>query len=332
MPLDLVTPYLEKKSGILEQIKTYFDEKKTHPILIKSIQSQIHSLDFPIQCIVIGGTNTFTTTVIDSETHLQISSLSTPLFTSASDYSDFLREIVDLKTKTLLISFAFDMRMDFDGQEPQSYLVRGSKGHIFDGLIGKDLIAETKKILPFIKKVLIWNDQVTLPLFQHLVKGKTSTFSLINGTGMNISLSNSTSISVLEPARLLINDPISREELSLELLVSGKYLYEMYCNMTGREEKSMFEILLQSSIKDETVTQLLLRSSLLFSYCIESLARDLEGETFEIDFDGSIFHRTNGYIEMILQHLQGSLPMKKFNFVPAQSQIEMMIDLTKRIK
>jgi hypothetical protein len=330
MPLDLVTPYLEKKPEIISQMKSYFDEKKTHPILIKSIQTQVQSLHFPLQCIVIGGTNTFTTTMTDHENQIHSASFPTPLFISNLDYTDFLLNIVDPQAESVLISFAFDLKMDFDGEVPYSSLVRGSKGHVFDGLISKDLIAETKKILPQVHNVLIWNDQVTLPLFQHLVMGKTSSFSLINGTGMNISLSQSSSITVLEPARLLLDDPISGEPTSLELLVSGKYLYDQYCTLSGTIEQSTFATLLQSPQKNDILTQLLLRSSLLFSYCIESLAANLKEQSVEIDFDGSIFHRTSGYIQLILQELKGSLPTKEFHFIPAKSQIEMMIRVLRK--
>jgi hypothetical protein len=323
MTLDLVTPYIENKSMLMDSITKYFEKKLAKKILISDIKRHLGALTFPIQCLVIGGTTTTFCTIGEGENG-KVTSLSTPLFLRKQDFEEFLLSIYDKTVKSLLISLAFELDSDFSGGESVSRLVRGGKGHIFDDLIGRDLVGETKKILPHLEHILIWNDQITLPVFQHLVNDKKNTLSLTNGTGVNISVSDSTSISILEPSGLVIFDPIKREKISIEELISGKYLFENYCKLKGDVNHETFAILLKQIDRDDVLESLIERSALLFSICIESVLQLKDIDNMIIDFDGSVLRHTNGYIDLMKNYLQIAMPRSIVDFVPAPSQIEMM--------
>jgi hypothetical protein len=327
MTPDLVTPYLENKSKMMENITSYFEKKLTKKILFSHLQNHLKALTFPIQCLVIGGTTTKYCT-IDKDKKRDITSVSTPLFLTKEDYDNFLLSIQDKQASSLLISFAFDMDSDFSESVAVSRLTRAGKGHIFGGLIGKDMISYTKKLLPSLQHILIWNDQILMPLYQHLVKSETQTMSLINGTGINLSQSNSDSIVVLEPAGLNIFDPISGDDVSIERLISGKNLFEDYCTLSGKIQLEEFAVLLKEPKHNAILSQLLGRSSLLLSFCIEALLKLTDIDSMVVDYDGSVPHKTNGYTEMLKNHLQEAIPSVNIEFNPAPSQIQMLVDLT----
>lgn len=256
------------------------------------------------QVIVIGGTySVFALCKKEHETCKILSSegISVPLFTSKDIFLEFLKPKILPTTKTLALNFAYPLTPIFRDGMLDGTLLRGTKGHTFDGLTEKTIGWEIEKYMNQDLKVTVANDTVCL-LLSGLEKNKAQNLGAgIVGSGMNFAFFKDSNTAInLESAdfnkfeysktgKKIDQESVNPTHSLYEKEVSGVYLFKHY-NLLNKDKQisDTSELNRLAKNNDALAKELLCRSASLIA-CQVAALMDFKSSSMTFIMEGSVF-------------------------------------------
>ncbi len=284
----------------------------------------------PVQVLVIGGTNLVTSLVRKSDNRIEILSSKRgklPVFSSRETFLSYLIEHISDDSDLLAINFAYPMKPVINDGYLDGILLRGTKEHTFDGLVGEPvgevLSAHVRNQLNRDIRVTVANDTVCLVLSGLLHAVPESLAGGVVGTGFNFAyFSDPTTLVNLESGNfdgfpqtetgMIIDESSSNPGFHLfEKEISGAYLFLHY-NLIA-ERNSLKKI---SSTKElaglargnddgaELARAIIKRSASLVAVQIGALYELIQSDQAVVLIEGSLFWKGWRYHDLVLHFLE----------------------------
>lgn len=198
------------------------------------------------QVLVIGGTVYKSALVTINDQRLSIddqTSGSLPVFDTKEMFLSFVTSIIDKRISIVAVNFAYAMFPRFDANRLDGILVRGSKEHRFEGLIGEPVgqtIEDELQKRGQTIKIVTANDAICLLLSGLSKYQKTELAAGIVGSGLNFAIflrekaavnlesANFDKFSLSQEAKTI--DAVSQKpgKALFEKETAGVYLYQLF--------------------------------------------------------------------------------------------------------
>lgn len=252
-----------------------------------------------------------------------------PIFRTQEDLFRCVRDLLDEKTTILAINFAYPIDPFFNGEALDAILVKGTKEHLFEGLVGRavgqaieeHLLKQSKRRV----KVSLANDTICLLLAGLISHPWDSLAGMVLGTGFNMALfldrDRLVNLEVGNFSKFLQTEEgeeIDRQSAIpgvniFEKEVSGGYLYSHFNLLIKKRNVSYPELSSTEGLSDvlssgklearQIAQEVFSRSSKYIASIIagvlEYIGRDL---TFNVE--GSLFWKAPGYKEAVEKNVK----------------------------
>jgi len=250
-----------------------------------------------------------------------------PLFTDKEVFLRFIYSHINPSVKYIAINFTYPTQPVVKNNIIDGCLIKGTKGHTFTGLIGKNVGEE---LTHYIKKqsgktiiVTLANDTICL-----LLAGMNNTNTVLAGgvigTGMNFGIYDGKHLVNLESGNFnklpqtetgkQIDAQSSNPKVQLfEKEVSGKYLFEHYNLIAAQHGLSTPPLFSSSQLHDlacsntsrsAQIAQLLFRRSASLAACqIAGIYYHLKQKQLSFIMEGTVFWTAWNYKAMVEEYL-----------------------------
>jgi len=295
------------------------------------------------QVLVIGGTifrkalikkDGKTLTVIERDAKYQ------PPFKHRKDLELFIEREISDKVSKVALNFAYPLDPIFENGRLDGVLVTGTKGNVFDDLIGKKVGLEVEKYVYKKRhkkiKVAVANDTICLLMaglgrskWEELVGGVIGTgmnfaFFTEKETAVNLESANFDKFPKTHEARLIDEYSANPGKSLFEKEVAGAYLYKHF-NLI-RELKGLSHASIQSTedldrIAQQNIPGVSSVAKDLLQNSAELVASQIAGimlykkKSLTFAIEGSLFWLSNGYRQHVKKTLTRISPDYKAKFI-----------------
>ncbi len=293
-----------------------------------------HSRELPVeaQVLVIGGSNFSCSKVKITSQQVEIIETwdsSLPVISDRDVFISLIDEYIAEKPELICINFAYPLSPATRGNRIDGILIKGTKDHVFNGLVGEK-IGETveniyRKKFNMDSAVLCANDTVCLVL-AGLGRWKAGSLAGgVIGTGFNFGfIADGSTVINLESGNfnrfrhsdtgmIIDEDSTNRGLQALEKEVSGAYLYRHY-NIYAEKfgfprrdigsTRELAAIAAGSGDGAECARNLFERSASLVSALIAAIHDFKDGNELNVIIEGSLFWKGWKYRESVDEHLR----------------------------
>jgi len=288
-----------------------------------------HELHDLLQVISIGGTNLHSGLVSSSSAGYSLGSFThqpLPQLNNSDQFITLIKSVLHPQAKYLALNLAFPLRPRINQGLPDGILLRGTKEHDFEGMIGQSLVSVLAPHLPSIT-LSVGNDASCLalaatPLFP------APAMALVLGTGFNLAFSHDEQIVNIEAGRFnqLPQAPLDRllDHSSqapgtqiLEKQVAGGYLASLFnlyafpLNLPQVSTTSELASLTQSHPGYQLAQALFLRSASLVSASLCGYADFVQTHQLNLLAEGSLFWspQYSSQVKSLLEKLNRELKL-----------------------
>lgn len=333
------------KQDFSEELRLAQDGNKTSlPFILHKIASKPQVEDGEIfQVLVIGGT-IFQKALVKKEGKnivlLEKEEKYQPQFHHKSDFEKFIEKEISSKVSNVALNFAYPLKPIFDDGKLDGILVAGTKGNVFDDLVGKQVGVEVEKLI-FEKrkqkiKVSVANDTVCLLMagrtkfsWEELAAGVVGTgmnfaFFLSEDKVVNLESANFDKFPQTPEAKLIDAHSINPGRGVFEKEVAGAYLYKHFnlineatgLNLPSLHSTQELDQIAQLNGSEEAriARELLLNSASLVASQMGGIA-EFKKKNLVFVIEGSLFWLANGYRQNVKKVLSEICPNEKIRFI-----------------
>ena len=319
-------------------------KKTSFPFILNKIPGKPMIKEGEIfQVLVIGGT-IFRKALIKKEGKslviLERDAKYQPPFKHRKDLEFFVDKEISDKVSVVALNFAYPLRPVFENGRLDGILVSGTKGNVFDDLVGKKVGHElenylNKKLKKKIK-ISVANDTICLLLagltrakWEDLIGGVIGTgmnfaFFIDKNTAVNLESANFDKFPQTPEARLIDEYSANPGKSLFEKEVAGAYLYKHF-NLI-RELKELSHPSIQSTedldrIAQQNIPGVSAVAKELLQNSAELVATQIAGimkfkhKSLTFVIEGSLFWLSNGYRGNVKKCLAEICPEYKARFV-----------------
>jgi len=288
------------------------------------------SLQGQLQVISIGGTNLRSALVISASRGYRLENFTrqTLLKLDQDQFISLISSNLNHNTKYLALNLAFPLRPHLNQGLLDGILIRATKEHDFQGMIGQSLVSTLSPHLPASPTLSVGNDAACLALASIPVFSAPS-LALVLGTGFNLAFYDGQQINNIEAGRFnqLPQTPLDRllDHSSqapgtqiLEKQVAGGYLaslFNLYAssqNLPQVTTTSELAGLTQSHPGYQLAQALFLRSASLVSASLCGYAEYAQTHQLNLLAEGSLFW-SSYYSTQVKSFLEKLNPELKLN-------------------
>lgn len=298
--------------------------------------------DEVFQVLVIGGTifrkakvkrEGGSIVVIEKEEKYQ------PTFRHKSDFEKFIENEIYPDVKVVALNFAYPLNPIFKDGKPDGKLVAGTKGNVFDDLVGREVGTEVEKLIYSKRKqkirVAVANDTICL-LLAGLAKYEADQLAAgVVGTGMNFAFflgkvkavnlesANFDKFPQTPEATLIDVYSTNPGKSTFEKEVAGAYLYKHFnlineakgLNLPGLHSTQELDQLSQQNGSEEAkIAKTLLMNSASLVACQMAGIMEYKGSDMVFVIEGSLFWLSGGYRGQVKKVLKQIAPKYKAKF------------------
>lgn len=340
-----MTDYSKISSNFLEELtKASLGRKTSLPFILHKISAKPLLKDGEIfQVLVIGGT-IFRKAIVKKEgksfTIIERDAKYQPPFKHRRDFELFVEREISEKVNKVALNFAYPLKPVLEDGKLDGILVAGTKGNVFDDLIGEKVGLEVEKYIYKKRRkkieVAVANDTVCLLLagltryrWEELVSGVIGTgmnfaFFMNKNSIVNLESSNFDKFSQTPEARLIDIYSANHGKSLFEKEVAGAYLFKHFnliLQLKGLNEPSIQSTEDLDRIAQQNIPGVSKIAKDLLQNSAELVASQIAGimqyKKMSLTFviEGSLFWLSGGYRQHVKKTLSQISPDYKAKFV-----------------